>query len=172
MRGDNEPETVNIVPIEGLAPDKLAIGVGIDYVGTLRVAPQWVFWHAAKTTIEYTGLIAQGMANFFKKVFTGEADFQEVAGPVGIAGVVGEVSSTGISALLTLVAIISINLAILNLLPVPALDGGRLLFLLIEVIKGSPIKPQIAGAVNAVGFVLLLILMAIVTYNDIIKLLI
>ena len=67
-------------------------------------------------------------------------------------------------------ALISINLAVINLVPFPALDGGRLLFLLIEKIKGSEIKPAIANWLNLVGFGFLLLLMALVTYSDIVKL--
>ena len=67
-------------------------------------------------------------------------------------------------------ALISINLAIINLLPFPALDGGRLLFLLIEKIKGSRINPKVANTVNAIGFYLLIILMLVITYHDVVKL--
>jgi regulator of sigma E protease len=69
-----------------------------------------------------------------------------------------------------LTVFISINLAIINLLPFPALDGGRLLFLFIEVVKGSPISPRIANTTHALGFMLLILLMIAVTYNDILRL--
>ena len=72
--------------------------------------------------------------------------------------------------LLGFVAFISINLGVLNLLPIPALDGGRLLFILIETLKGSPVNPKIVNAVHAIGFALLILLMIFVTYNDIARL--
>jgi len=84
--------------------------------------------------------------------------------------VVGDAYRFGIIYLLSFTALISINLAVINLVPFPALDGGRLLFLAIEKIKGSRIKPSIANIVNAIGFFLLIILMIVVTYNDIARL--
>ena len=92
-----------------------------------------------------------------------------MAGPIGIAGAVGSASAQGFGNLLSIVAIISINLAIINLIPVPALDGGRLLFVLIESIIRRPIKPRIAQTVNAIGFVFLILLMVVVTAHDIFK---
>ena len=93
-----------------------------------------------------------------------------ITGPIGIVGVVGDARDFGFVYLLSFTALISINLAVINLIPFPALDGGRLLFLLIEKIKGSRIKPVIANWVNTIGFILLMALMAVVTFNDIIKL--
>jgi len=87
-----------------------------------------------------------------------------------IIGLVGEASSLGFIHLLGLTAMISINLAGLNLLPFPALDGGRLLLVSIEYLKGFPIKPSVTNAINAAGFGLLLFLMLLVTYSDILKL--
>jgi regulator of sigma E protease len=84
---------------------------------------------------------------------------------------VGDAASFGFTALLTFTAIISLNLAIINLLPVPALDGGRLVFVAIEAVTRRPIPPQWAGRVNFAGFALLMLLMVAVTYNDILRLL-
>ena len=81
------------------------------------------------------------------------------------------IAKFGFVYLMSFAALISINLAIINLIPFPALDGGRLLFLLIEKIKGSRISPKFANTANSIGFVLLIILMLVVTYHDIVKLL-
>ena len=94
----------------------------------------------------------------------------DVAGPVGIVSVVGEVMQTGISNLLSLAAIISINLGIINLLPIPALDGSRLLFLSLEGIRGKPIDPQKEGFIHFVGFAMLIILMIFISLQDIFRL--
>jgi len=94
----------------------------------------------------------------------------EIAGPVGIAVLTNQVVKLGINYVLQFAAIISINLAIINILPFPALDGGRLLFLLIEKIKGKPINFKTERAANAIGFALLIILMIVVTFRDVIKL--
>jgi len=89
---------------------------------------------------------------------------------VGIIGLVGNASALGFVYLLTFTALISLHLAIINLIPFPALDGGRILFVIIESIKGSPISPKIQNWINGIGFALLILLMFVITYNDILKL--
>jgi len=101
----------------------------------------------------------------------GKGSFASVTGPVGLVSIIGTAYKFGFAYLLSFTALISLNLAILNLLPFPALDGGRLFFLLIEKIKGSRINPKFANAANMIGFALLIILMLAVTYHDIVKLL-
>ena len=91
----------------------------------------------------------------------------EVSGPVGIAVLTGQVSAMGLIYLLNFTALISINLAIINALPFPALDGGRLLFLAVEKIKGSPISQDFEAKVNNYGFMLLMLLMLVITFKDI-----
>ncbi|MEK6821315.1 MAG: site-2 protease family protein, partial [archaeon] len=88
---------------------------------------------------------------------------------VGLVGLVGDAQTLGFGHLLFFTALLSINLAVLNLLPIPALDGGRLFFLLIEKIKGSPIKSSLANAFNLGGFVVLMGLMLLITLSDILK---
>lgn len=151
-------------------PERAALGVGIAPIGTLSVS----WWQApiegAILTWEAIKQTAVGLIAFFAGLFTLTADLSQVSGPVGIAGAVGSASETGIVALLTLTALISINLALINLLPVPALDGGRLLFVIIESVMRKPIPQGVAGAMNAVGFALLILLMLVVTASDIFKL--
>src|SRR6185436_910627 len=97
------------------------------------------------------------------------ADLSQVAGPLGIAGVVGSASAQGLGYLLSIMAIISINLALINLIPVPALDGGRLLFVIIEGITRRPVKVKVAHTLNAAGFAFLIFLMVVVTAHDLFK---
>ena len=171
-RGGSEYETT-VVPERGLVPDYdgPVIGVSVDRVATVTLPLHLAFLEGASQTIRLTGLVAVGLFSFFQDIFMGAADFTEVAGPVGIVGLVGSAAESGLVALLTLTAIISINLAIINMLPFPALDGGRFIMVLVEGVKGSPIRPRIVSAVNAAGFAFLLALMAVITYNDILRLL-
>ena len=90
-----------------------------------------------------------------------------LAGPVGIVGIVGEAAKFGFSSLLILTALISINLSLINLLPLPALDGGRLLLLLVEAISRRKIPAKIFNAVNTLGFAFLIFLMIIITIRDV-----
>ena len=164
-----EVKTATITAKEGLVAEKLAVGISMNALGTLQENPLRALIDGAKITAHVTAQTATGLFLFFKNAFTGHADFSQVAGPVGIVGYVGQAYSLGALYLFAFISIISINLAIINLLPFPALDGGRLLFVLIEAIKGSPIRPKIANAVNGIGFAILILLMLVVTYHDIAK---
>ncbi|GMQ95397.1 MAG: RIP metalloprotease RseP [Patescibacteria group bacterium] len=167
-RGKAPEERLFMIPTEGII-DKPAIGIAMDEIGIVRLLPHLALWEGAKLTAALTQATLLGIMGFIAGIFTGSADLSAIAGPVGIVSIVGEASQFGFIYLLSLTALISINLAIINLLPFPALDGGRLLFLLIEVIKGSPIKPAVANTTNAIGFALLIFLMVVITYSDILK---
>jgi regulator of sigma E protease len=162
-----------VTPERGIiesAPDQAALGVALAQVDILKRG----FVDSITDSFMYvvTGLrdITVGIGMLLYGVVTGTADFSQVAGPVGIVGLVGEASAYGITTLLMFTAFISLNLAVINILPFPALDGGRLVMVGIEAVKGSPIRPQWVGAVNMVGFALLILLMVVVTWNDIARL--
>lgn len=98
---------------------------------------------------------------------TGKFTIDALAGPVGIYQATGDVAKFGVYSLMNWAALLSINLGIMNLLPLPALDGGRLMFFLFEAIRGKPVDKQKEGIVHFVGIVLLMLLMIVVTWNDI-----
>lgn len=125
---------------------------------------------ATETTASALVAITVGITNLIMDAVTFTADFSGVAGPVGIVGMVGDAADYGITSLLMFTAIISLNLAVINLLPFPALDGGRLLFVAIEAVIRRPINPVWAARANMIGFGLLMLLMVAVTYNDILRL--
>lgn len=151
-------------------PERLALGVGVSTISSAPV-PWWrAPIDAFSFTVAATGAIGAGLAHFFGSLLTFSADLSQVSGPVGIVGAVGDASASGFVALLSLTAVISINLALVNLLPVPALDGGRLLFVLIEAVIRRPIPAGVSGAVNTIGFALLILLMLVITASDIWKL--
>ena len=147
-----------------------AIGISMDTIGTLKLPVHKAVWEGLKLTTDLTIGTFVGFYKLIAGAITGTGDMSAVTGPIGIVGVVGDAAKFGFIYLLSFTALISVNLAVINLLPFPALDGGRLLFLLIEKIKGSRIKPEIANVVNMVGFGILMLLMVFITYNDIIKL--
>ncbi|MES2436807.1 MAG: RIP metalloprotease RseP [Patescibacteria group bacterium] len=166
----SEAISVQVTPKEGIVADRAAIGVQLGEVGILKLNFFQAFIEGAKYTAYIIQATAVGLAQFLFQAVTGRADFATVTGPVGIAGMVGDATRLGIVYLLSFTAIISVNLAVINLIPFPALDGGRILFVIIEKIKGSAISPKFANAVNAAGFALLLLLMLVVTFNDILNL--
>ena len=93
----------------------------------------------------------------------------DVSGPIGIATMTGQAARIGLNYLIQFVAMISVNLAVLNIIPFPALDGGRAVTLIIEKIKGSPINRKVENMVNTAGFALLIVLMIYVTVKDLIR---
>lgn len=93
----------------------------------------------------------------------------EVAGPIGIISMVGEVAQFGLGNILNFTALLSLNLGLINLLPIPALDGSRLVFLALEGIRGKPINPERESFIHLVGFALLIALMIIITYKDLLR---
>ena len=124
--------------------------------------------------LEFTGKktisIFKQMAVTVGYLFTGGISISQLSGPVGIFSVVGDQSSAGIMNILYLVAFLSINVGFINLLPIPAFDGGHILFIIIEKIKGSPVKPETENMIHTVGLFLLMLLMVVITFNDILRL--
>lgn len=165
-----ETKTVALQSEEGIVDGRRAISISMDVIGILKLPIHEAFFAGLSTTASMTYAMAIGIFDFLKNIFIGQADFQDVAGPVGIVGIVSDASTLGFIHLISLTAVISINLAIINLLPFPALDGGRLFFLLIETIKRSPIKPEVANIANGIGFIVLIAVMVAVTFHDIAKL--
>lgn len=147
------------------------IGVVMAQVGTLTVGPKEAFVRGAQTTVNLTVRTVAGFYNLIRSALTGDGSLQQVSGPVGIADLVGDAADRGTAPLFSFVALISINLAILNLLPFPALDGGRIVFVLWEVVSGRRVPPQVSKWANGVGLALLLLFMIIITYKDILDLL-
>ncbi|TCO79907.1 RIP metalloprotease RseP [Marinisporobacter balticus] len=113
--------------------------------------------------------VIKEMIGFFGKLFSGSASAKDVVGPVGIIYLVGEAAKTNIYYVLHLAGLISVNLGVVNLLPIPALDGGRLVFLMIEGLTGKPLDPEKEGFVHFTGFVLLMGLMLFMVYKDIVR---
>ena len=116
------------------------------------------------------GTLVESMAIVVGGLFTGGLSLKALSGPVGMYEIVGQQAQAGIQNILFLIAYLSINVGFINILPFPAFDGGRAMFMIIEKIKGSPINSKFENACHTVGFVLLIILMLVVTCQDILKL--
>lgn len=167
-------DTVELTPVKGLVaaePEKYVVGTSLSLVEVQQKSFFDAIGSGFMTTVDGFLAISVGLATLIKEAFVGQADLTNIAGPVGIVGMVGDAAAFGIVPLLTFTAIISLNLAVVNLLPFPALDGGRLVFVMIEAVTRKQVPPQWTGWVNGVGFILLLLMMLAVTYNDISRLL-
>lgn len=163
---NGEIKTVNIKPKKIKVDGKVTYkyGFGINDEVKKGFIPSVIY--AFSKTIS----LVHQMILIIIYLFTGNLGVNSLAGPVGIFNVVGSASSAGFWSLVSLTAFLSINVGFINLLPLPAFDGGRLLFVIIEKIKGKPVDPKFENTIHAIGFFLLMALMLYITYNDIIKL--
>ncbi|OHA16239.1 MAG: hypothetical protein A3H57_00160 [Candidatus Taylorbacteria bacterium RIFCSPLOWO2_02_FULL_43_11] len=162
--------TVSAVAEEGIVEGKRGIGIAMEYAGILKLAPHKAVIAGTYATWDMTKSVGIGIYDLIKDAVKGEAKWSSFSGPVGIALMVGDAEKAGFVNLLILVVLISINLAMINLLPFPALDGGRLVFVAIEAIIRKPVNQKFFHMANQIGFIALLILMAVITYKDITKL--
>ena len=110
------------------------------------------------------------MITTLKELVTGKFSVKDLSGPVGIYSVVDSQSKKGFESILSLVAYLSMNVGVINLIPFPAFDGGRILFLIIEKITKKKIPPKVENMVNTIGFLAIIGLMIFVTFNDILRL--
>ncbi len=170
----SEIKDVELIPTQGIIdtePDRAAVGMSM----TLQSTREFGFFESLalgfKSAIDTSLDIIKGLTNLIKDSAKFSADLKNVAGPVGIAAMVGEAAQVGFGYLLYFTALISVNLAVINLLPIPALDGGRIVFVLYEWIFRRQAPAWFENSVNFAGFALLIILMLAVTYNDILRLL-
>ena len=158
---------INIVPRANPPQGEGALGVGLIEAGQAKQGFFKGIWEALKLSAQIFATIFVGIFTLIKSAILGQGSLAAVTGPVGIVKITAQTSHLGFLYLLQLMALISINLGAINIFPFPALDGGRLLFLLIEKIKGSPLPRRFEGYANAVGMGLLLLLMVIITIKDI-----
>lgn len=169
LRKDEEM-VISVTSEQGVIEGKPAIGIAMDMVGIVRLPFISALIEGGKLTLQYTGATFAGLYSLLRDALFGEADMSAVSGPVGIVSMVGDASELGAVYLLGLTALISINLAVINILPIPALDGGRLFFLLIEAVKRSPIRPKIANMAHAIGFIVLMLFILVITIHDVMRL--
>ncbi len=166
LRGGRETD-LQVTPRVQTGPNEGPIGVALQQGGAPREAPFAALWHGFQSAgiIGWFTLVA--FYDLIRQVFIHASLPAGVVGPVGIFGIAEETGHIGLIYLLQLLGVISINLTVVNLIPFPALDGGRFLVTMIEKIKGSAIPQKMEIAVNGVGFALLLLLMLFLTVRDV-----
>ncbi|MFA5155640.1 MAG: RIP metalloprotease RseP [Patescibacteria group bacterium] len=167
-RGGGE-ETATVVP-QSVNGARATIGIAIFASGSVR----YPFFDAIREGLKTTGWvldqIVRSLFNLLSEVFKGQSVSGDFAGPVGIATITGQAARLGFTYLLQFMALLSLNLAVINIIPFPALDGGRIIFLLIEKAKGRPVRKEVETLIHNIGFLLLIALVVFVTFKDIIKL--
>ncbi|QFF98567.1 RIP metalloprotease RseP [Psychrobacillus glaciei] len=162
---DRKGETLefSMIPKEVTSGKEKLGQIGVQYVSPLEKNPIKAVAFGAEQTYDWTKRIFTLLGS----LITGKFSIDDLSGPVGIYKATEEVAQYGVFNLMHWAAILSINLGIMNLLPLPALDGGRLLFFLFEAVRGKPVDKQKEGMVHFVGIMLLMVLMVVVTWNDI-----
>lgn len=146
-------------------------GIGVGLVETGIVSYPWhlAIWKGITETIFFTKEIVIAFATLIKDLFIGKGATVDLSGPIGIAVITGRMARLGLIYILQFTALLSVNLAVVNILPFPALDGGRLLFLVIEKIRRRAMSQKVESLIHNAGFMVLMALVIVVTYRDFIK---
>ena len=165
-RGKEIIETT-IVPRVSPPQGEGAMGIALARVGIVKYPWYLTPWQGIVTTSNLTIGIINGYFNAIKNVFTGQPSGVQMTGPVGVFYMLAQAQEMGINYYLNFIAMISVYLAIFNLMPIPAVDGGKLLFLAIEAVRKKPVPEKVEANITAAFFMLLIILMIFVTINDI-----
>ena len=160
-------DTIKVTPkkIKVDGKDTYRYGIGMQQEKTKGFGNAFVY------TFKKTCSIFKQMYITLGYLFTGHIKLNQLSGPVGIYSVVGKSREAGgLANILYLMAFLSINVGVINLLPIPAFDGGHILFIIIELIKGSPVKPELENKIHFIFLILLLLFMLVITFNDIVNL--
>lgn len=163
---DGKTETINLKPKKVKQDDEDVYKYGFAITDEIQTG----FFASVKYAFSKTISLLHQMILIVGYLITGNLNINALSGPVGIFSIVGTAADSGIWSILSLTALLSVNVGLINLLPIPAFDGGRLLFIIIEKIKGKPVDPRLENTIHSIGFFLLMALMILITYNDIIRL--
>lgn len=162
---DGTKEIAVIIPKEEKVDDTTVYKYGFS----LDATPSHDFFKVITYGFTKTWNLIVQMFYTILYLITGKLSLDNLSGPIGIYNVVAESAKAGFINIIYLIGFLCVNVGFINLLPIPAFDGGRILFMIIEKIKGSPVNPKIENIIHAVGLILLLILMVVITWNDILK---
>lgn len=168
IKRDHKPTSVNVK----LSEDAEApLGVALAQATLVKLPPFQAFKAGVIEAGKTSTAIFKFLYNFFHDLFTGKKVSDQVAGPVGIFTITKQAVGLGIGYVLQFMALLSVNLGIMNILPFPALDGGKAVFLLAEAIRGKKIvKVELENLIHWIGFIILIALVILITYNDIVRL--
>jgi regulator of sigma E protease len=172
LERDGQPLTVRVTPRQEPPPGEGALGIVITYapgaaVTTVRYPLGEAIYRGVAEAVMMIGAMIMG----FAQILRGGLRVGDITGPVGIFQISGAVAQSGLTNLMQWTGFLSLNLFLVNLLPIPGLDGGRIAFILLEKIRGRRIAPQREGMAHLIGILVLLALTLVVSYFDILRLL-
>jgi len=173
--GEKDPKSINIIPRVDVPENEGPLGVLITqteiYFPPLFQRPFLGVYFGFKEALYWGWQVLNGLYLMTQNIFKGQMP-KDIAGPVGIFAITSEVAKVGILPLINFLGIFSVNLAVINFLPIPALDGGRFLFIVIEKIFGRKVVPKVEAAVHGAGMIFLLSLFALITFVEIRRLIV
>lgn len=170
LKYNKEELKKELTPRASHPEDEGPLGVALVKAGILKYPWYKASYYGFKDAVYLIAAVCHGFYLLLKNLILEGALIFDVSGPVGIAKFTGKMVDLGLIYLIQFAALLSINLGVINFIPFPALDGGRILFLIIEKIKGSPVSQKVENYAHAAGFVLLICLMLVITARDIIHL--
>ena len=169
IKRNNEELSFRVLARREPPPGQGSLGISLAKTGVVSYPWHQAILNGIKDSFLLFANTVYAFGLFFKSFFVQSKVLGDVAGPIGIAVLTGQAAGLGLSYLLQFIALLSVNLAVLNLIPFPALDGGRILLYAIEKARGVPLSRRTEGFINAAGFIFLLALMFYVTVKDVIK---
>ncbi len=169
IKRNNELLDKTVVPRANPPVGQGALGISLALTGIVHYPWYEAIWRGVYDAVILTTNTIIGYFLLFKTLLLKGKLLADVSGPVGIATLTGQAARIGITYLLQFTAMISVNLAVLNIIPFPALDGGRALLIIVEKLKGSPLNKKVEQMINTIGFALLVALMVYVTAKDIVR---
>jgi len=163
-------ESVPIVPREHPPQGQGPLGIVMSAV-FITIADPWyvALWRGFQDAVFIGWMTLKGFGALIVSLFIGQPDLKDAAGPIGIVQLTSQIVQYGIVEVIQFIGFLSVTLALINVLPIPALDGGRLMFVTLEAIRRKRIEPEKESFVHFIGFVLLILLMIILSYNDIVR---
>jgi regulator of sigma E protease len=170
VNGGKEEKKIQVTPRAEPPPDEGPLGVVITtteiYYPPIWQRPFVGIYYGVQDSLYWGKNVISGFAQIFSDLFKGKVP-QDLAGPVGIFAVTSEAAKIGLLAVINFMGVLSINLAILNIIPFPALDGGRALFVIIEKVMGRKVLPKVEGYIHTIGMIILLTLLLAITIHDV-----
>ncbi|MFA6327395.1 MAG: RIP metalloprotease RseP [Bacilli bacterium] len=161
LKANGTKKTYQIKPVKMEIDNITSYKIGVNF----SITKNYGFINAITSSFEKMFSIIKSMFIIIFSLITGALGINSLAGPVGIYGIVGDSAQAGIDSVLYLIAFLSINVGFVNLLPFPAFDGGKVLFLFIEKIRKKPVSSQVENIIHTVGFVFLMVLMLVITFQ-------
>jgi len=169
LRGGEKHE-VDLRPTFDPESERYTVGIGLDtLIAKVKYDTLKVPWYALQEVWLLTLLVLQAIWGFLIGLFSGAGIAPDIVGPVGLISLGGQLITSGWLSLVRFAILLSTNLAVINIIPFPALDGGRLFFQILEVLRGRKLNPVLENRIHSLGFVLVLGLIFIITYRDILR---